>query len=111
MQSIGTRGYSRNRQERVDQGQMTRTLDRDPDAMKLMEDITVSFVAASAQIQSTAGIFDFAFVAGDDLLVEGANLNNGYFHVIAVGEPSFSYLLVDPPPKDEGPLMVTLRTP
>ena len=72
---------------------------------------SITFVSASGQTQAANGTFANTFAVNDPMLIEGANLNNGFFTVLALDTVNSSYLTLDPPPKDEGPITVTMRTP
>jgi hypothetical protein len=50
-------------------------------------------------------------VAGDPILVEGTNLNNGERIITGIDTVNSAYLVIDPPPKNEGPVTATVRTP
>ena len=69
-----------------------------------------TFAPAAAEIQAANGTF-VAFVTNDDVMVEGAELNNGFFRVTGIDVVNHAYLTVDPAPKTEGPILVTIRTP
>ncbi len=57
------------------------------------------------------GTFTGTFAVNDPVLVEGTNLNNGYFTATALDTVNAAFLMLDPPPKAEGPITATLRTP
>lgn len=110
-QNIGTRARQINKLERIDQGHETRSHTRDLGMTKLVQATSLTFVGgATKQIQAANGTFA-AFAAGDDVLVDGVNLNNGFFHVTAIDATNQSYLVVDPPPAAEGPVTGNVRTP
>lgn len=50
------------------------------------------------------------FAIGDPVFVSGTQSNNGYFEVTGLSDDG-SYLVLDPPPKDEGPVSSIIRTP
>lgn len=111
MQGYGTRSKQSLRHERVDQGHMTRTLTRDLGMTKLVT-ASITFVSATGRATGANGTFPTTgFIAGDDVLIEGADLNNGYFNITGLDPTNQSYLVLDPPPANEGPLTVTIRTP
>lgn len=86
-----------------------RTLTRD---VGLNKNVTASitFVAATtSQLQAANGTFA-NFAVGDPIMVEGTNLNNGKFTVTGIDGTNQSYLTVDVPPKNEGPVNATVRT-
>jgi hypothetical protein len=107
-QRLGTRTRQSFQKERIDQGAATRFLNRDHG---LTKNVTASITFGSGNATGANGTFTGTFAAGDPVLVEGANLNNGYFIVTALDAVNAAYLTLDPPPKAEGPLTVTLRTP
>lgn len=106
MIQLGTRKKQNLRQGHPETGAQTRSLSRD---VGLAKNVTASctFAPASNQIQAAATTFA-AFVGGEDILVEGTNLNNGYFHVISTD--GSTQLTVDGNVKTEGPLSATIRT-
>jgi hypothetical protein len=46
----------------------------------------------------------------DVVLIEGCNINNGYFTVTGIDTVNSAYLVLDPPPAAEGPITATVRT-
>lgn len=111
MQGYGTRTKQGFRQERVDQGHMTRTFTRDLGMTKLVT-ASITFTSATAEATGANGTFPTTgFKVGDDVLIEGANINNGYFHITGLDGTNQSYLVLAPPPANEGPITVTIRTP
>jgi hypothetical protein len=50
------------------------------------------------------------FALNDPLLVQNVNLNNGEFTVTGLDAVNHAYLVVDPPPKTEGPIAAVVRT-
>jgi hypothetical protein len=108
---VGTRTKRSFRQERVTQGHMTRTFTRDLGMTKLVT-ASITFTSSNGRATGANGTFPTSgFIVGDDVLIEGANLNNGYFHITGLDATNQSYLVLDPPPANEGPITVTLRTP
>src|SRR5579872_3040593 len=84
----------------------SQSLTRDPGMSKNVT-ASVTFVnSGTNQLQAAGGTFA-AFVAGDTVLVEGANLNNGTFEVLATD--ASTYLQVAGGVKNEGPVTVTVR--
>jgi hypothetical protein len=84
----------------------TKTLTRD---VGLATNVTASITFNAGTGQATAAASTFAgFSAGQVLLVEGSNTNNGYFKVSATD--ASTYLTLFPPPKNEGPLIASIRT-
>lgn len=108
--NLGTRVKQTLRYERIDQGSDTRSRNQDPGMTKRVV-ASITFVSASGQAQAANGTFANTFAVNDPVLVQGANLNNGFFTVLALDTVNNSFLTLDPPPKDEGPISVTLRTP
>lgn len=108
----GTRITQTARRERLPQGQETRTITRD---VGLATNVTASctFVnGATKQIQAANGTFAAfnALALPFAIEVQGVNLNNGFFEVIAIDSVNQSFLTLDPGPKNEGPLTATVRT-
>ena len=88
---------------------MTRGYTRD---VGMSKNITASctFVnSTTKQVQAANGTFA-AFAVNDVILVEGVNLNNGFFTVTGLDTTNQSYLVLSPSPKNEGPLSATIRT-
>jgi len=108
---LGTRTQQNFRRERLPQGQETRSYTRDLGMTKRVVASCTFVNGATKQIQAANGAFANTFAVGDPILVEGANLNNGFFTVTALDGVNNAYLGVDPGPKNEGPIAVTIRTP
>jgi hypothetical protein len=104
--SLGTRTKQSTRQEHISTLSETARHQQD---LGLAKRVTVSatFAAATGRVTAAGGTFA-AFAVGDDVLIEGANLNNGSFHVNATD--ASTYLALDQGVKNEGPLSVTIRT-
>lgn len=109
MIETGTRTRQSVLHMRPQQGSMTRTFYRDPGLSKAAISVSLTFTASTAQISGANGTFP-AFKGGEIIMVEGCNLNNGFFNVTGVDGSNQSYLTVSPPPKNEGPITVFLRT-
>ena len=107
---MGTRTKQTAFYSRIDQGAQTRFLQGDPGMTKLVT-ASLTFAASGATITGANGTFTGTFAVNDPILVEGADLNNGYFTVTGLDTTNAAYLTVDPPPKNEGPLTVLVRTP
>ena len=105
---LGTRALQGQRREHPQGGQMTRSLSGDVSMSKNVT-ASITFSASLAQLQAANGTFA-NFVSGDPVFVENTNLNNGEFIITAIDAVNQSYLTVDPPPKNEGPLSATVRT-
>ncbi|MGH7090309.1 MAG: hypothetical protein ACREFQ_15540 [Stellaceae bacterium] len=73
--------------------------------------VAASITFGGGNATSANGTFANTFALNDPVLVEGANLNNGFFTVTGLDILNSSYLTLNPPPKAEGPITVTLRTP
>lgn len=109
--NLGTRTKQTFAKERVQQGALTKTYTRDVGMTKNVT-ASITFSAGSSQLQAANGTFNAPpWVAGDDILVEGVNLNNGFFRITAIDSVNGAFLTVDPPPKNEGPLSAVVRTP
>lgn len=108
--AFGTRARQDLRKEHMEGGGMTRTLTRDPGMSKRVV-TSATFTANNGRVTGSNG--DFAnFAAGDDVLIEGVNANNGYFTVTGIDSVNQAYLVLDPAPKNEGPVANTvIRTP
>lgn len=104
---LGTRQKQSFHNSHPPTGSQTKSFTRD---VGMSKNVTASltFVPGSSQIQAAATTFA-AFAAGDEILVEGTNANNGYFHVTATD--ASTQLTVDGNVKTEGPITATVRTP
>lgn len=109
MHGIGTRTQQNFRKERVDQGNDTRSHTRD---LGMSKNVTASitFTAADGKATGANNTFLSTFAVGDPVLIQGALLNNGFFTVTALDGTNNAFIVLDPPPKNEGPLSVTIRT-
>ena len=107
--SLGTRTKQSRQTTRADQGSMTRSLNSDPGMTKRLAGSLV-YSGANARISAFNGAFG-AWAPGDPVLSEGTSLNNGYFRVASIDPTNAAWLVVDPPPKDEGPVSAVVRTP
>ena len=94
---------------RGDQGSDTRSQTRDLGMSKTVTASCTFVNSTTKQVQAANGTFT-AFALFDQILVEGANLNNGFFTVTALDSTNHAYLVLDPSCKNEGPLTVTIRT-
>lgn len=106
--SLGTRTLQGQRREHPPGPSRTSGLTRDVGMSKNVT-ASITFSASSQQLQAANGTFA-NFVAGDPIFVEDTNLNNGEFIITAIDATNQSYLTVDPPPKNEGPLSAVVRT-
>ncbi|HVB16373.1 MAG TPA: hypothetical protein VNF04_07565 [Stellaceae bacterium] len=69
---------------------------------------SLSFTAATGQIAGANGTFA-NFAVGDRAQVEGTVTNDGGFQVTGIDATNHAYLVVAPPPKDQGAISATLR--
>lgn len=105
--SVGTRTRQNLSRERADQGSDTRSHTRD---LKMSKNVTSSATfTTDGKITGSNGDFS-AFALNDTILVQNALLNNGFFTITALDGTNHAFVTVDPPPKAEGPLSVTIRT-
>lgn len=75
----------------------------------MSKNVTASMTFTASNGRATAAASTFAaFAVGDPVLVSGTNLNNGTFQVLSTDASTFVQL--DVPVKDEGPLSATMRT-
>jgi hypothetical protein len=109
---LGTRTKSSLKYERLAQGNDTRGYTRDIGMTKRVT-ASLTFASAGATLTGANGTFTSTFAVNDPVWIEaGAVLNEGaFFTVTALDTVNAAYLVLDPPPKDEGPLTVTVRTP
>lgn len=108
---LGTRTRQSFQKERNDQGSETRGHTADLGMVKRI-DASITFTASNGRATAASpGTFAGSFVAGDPVLIERTLLNNGFFTITAGDGVNAQYLVLDPPPKNEGPLNVLLRTP
>jgi hypothetical protein len=94
---------------RMPSGSETRTHTKD---LGMTKNVTASITfvnSTTKQAQAANGTFA-AFAVNDVVLVEGVNLNNGFFTVTGLDATNQSYLVLDPSPKNEGPITATIRT-
>lgn len=108
MPALGTRVRQNFHNERNEQGSMTKSYTRDLGMAKLVQGVSATFSASSGEISAANGTFA-TFAVNDDVTIEGANLNNGDFHVTGIDSVNQSYLVLDPPPKNES-ATVTVRS-
>ncbi len=79
--------------------------------VQMAKNVTGSFTF-TANSQKIAGAFGnfLSFAINDVILVQGTSLNNGLFTVIGIAAVVGTFLVIDPPPKTEGPVTATVRT-
>lgn len=104
--SVGTRNAQNLFRMRPDQGTETRSHQQDV-GMTKRRVTTATFAAGTGRITGSNGDFT-AFALNDPILIENTNLNNGFKTVTGLDGVNGAYLVLDPPPKDEGPLANTL---
>jgi hypothetical protein len=106
---FGTRSNSRQRQIHPPGRSITRSQNTD---RGLVKNVTASITFGGGNAAGANGTFPTnSFVVGDTVEVFGAALNSGFFTVNALDGANQSFLSLDPPPKAEGPITVTIRTP
>ena len=110
--SLGTRSKSGFKYERLAQGNDTRSYTRDLGMTKRVT-ASLTFASAGATLTGANGTFTGTFAVNDPMWVEnGAVLNQGaFFTITGLDAVNAAYLTLDPAPKDEGPLTITVRTP
>lgn len=106
--SIATRQRQNFQKERTDNAHESRTHTRDVGMSKNVAS-NATFTAANGRITGANGDFA-AFAVGDPLLIQGTNKNDGYKTVTGLDGVNQAYLVLDPPPADEGPIATTVRT-
>ena len=108
--SIGSRqSVNQMRGVRPDQGAETRSHTRDAGlAMNVTAALTFSSAGTITGANGTfpAGTWQNNYT----ILVEGTNLNNGWYEIIGNDVTNGAFLNVDPKPKNEGPLSATVRS-
>jgi|GEM_PF-5757188 hypothetical protein len=109
--NLGTRRKQGLKYERLEQGNETRSHTRDLGLNELVS-ASITFTASPGRATGANGTFPTnKWNVNDPVLIVGANLNNGYFTITGLDATNQSYLALDPPPKNEGPVTVTIRTP
>lgn len=106
---LGTRTRQTERQGHAPGTSQTKSFSRDVGMSKNVA-ASIAFVPGTAQITAANGTFA-AFAVGDPVLIQGTNLNNGYFAVTGIDAANSAYLTLDPAPKAEGPTPAIVRTP
>lgn len=105
---LGTRTQANSRYGHPEGGSAEQGLTRD---IGMSKRVTASITFGSGKLTGANGTFTSTFAVGDPILVQGSNTNDGYFTVTALDGVNAAFLTVDPAPKAEGPLSVTVRTP
>lgn len=109
LEQMGTRSRQGFRKEHPFGTSITRGFTRDKGMSKRVIS-NATFTAGNGRITGANGDFS-AFIAGDPVLIEGVNLNNGEFEITGIDGVNGAFLVLDPAPKNEGPLSVEVRTP
>jgi hypothetical protein len=104
--SIGTRTDTRDSRVRPDQGAETRVHQQDL-GLAERKVTTATFTASNGRITGSASDFT-SFKLNDWILIQGTNLNNGHKTITGLDGGSQAFLVLDPPPKDEGPIAATV---
>lgn len=107
--TIGMRTRMGRQKMRPDQGTRTRSRNTDKGMTKRVTS-SFTFTASDGKVTGSIGDFNSNFVAGDVVQISNTNLNNGFRTMTAVNSGG-GYAVLDPPPKDEGPITCTIRTP
>ena len=110
MSELGTRTLNTAQNARQDQESDTRSHTRDK-GMRKQVVASVAFDAGTGRVAGSNGTFTNTFAVGDPVLVQGVNLNNGFYEVTGLDAANAAYLVLNPPPKNEGPVTAILRTP
>jgi len=113
MPALGTRSISRQRQGHPPGQKLNSILTGDAGMTKRIVGVSLTFSTAGT-ITGANNTFPAsgpgAFAVGDPIEIIGTLLNAAFFTVIGLDAANHSFLTVDPPPKNEGPLTVTIRT-
>lgn len=104
---LGTRIKTTASQTHSPTGDLTRGVSRDPGLAKL---VTAGMMFGGGAVSAPNGTFA-AFTAGDPVRVLGTALNNGEFLITGIDATNHAFLSLDPPPKAEGTVTATVRTP
>jgi|SRR5579863_10238587 len=105
---FGTRSIQTHRQLHQPGGSIDRSLNTDHG---LTKNVTASITFGSGRATGANGTFTSTFAVGDTVMIEGSVLNSGFCTVNGLDATNAAYLTLDPSPKTEGPIMVTIRTP
>jgi len=106
---LGTRIRATQPNNRIDQGSETRFNTRDKGMLKLILD-SATFTAVNGRITGSGANEFGVFAVWDPIEIYGSTQNDGYYTITAV-DAGGTYIVVDPPPKNEGPIAVAIRTP
>lgn len=104
---LGTRIRATQPNNRIDQGSETRLYTRDLGMSKFVLDL-LTFDPVQKKISGIPGEWS-VFAVWDPIECYGTQFNNGYFTITYV-DPTGAYVLVDPPPNSEGPVLCVVRT-
>jgi hypothetical protein len=109
MPNFGTRTIATRRQLHPPGGSLHSSQNTDPGMSKR---VTASITFGGGNATGATNTFaPPSFALWDTVEVLGANLNAGFFTVTGLDAVNAAYLTLDPPPKSEGPITVTIRTP
>lgn len=108
--SLGTRRSDQFYKGRADQGADTRSRNGDKGMTKRVS-ASITFTASNGRATGANGTFTSTFSVGDPVMIQNTNLNNSFHTVTGLDGVNAAYLVLDPAPKDEGPLTALLRTP
>lgn len=112
MPSLGTRTKQGLHYGAVTQQHDTRSHNTRDLGMSKRVSGSLIFTASNGRVTGANGTFTGTFAVNDLVLVLGGAINNGSsFTVTALDGVNAAYLVLSPPPKDEGPITVELRTP
>jgi hypothetical protein len=106
---MGTRIKATGQNAHQEGGSDTRSHTRDAGMSKRVQ-VSLTFTAATGRVTGANGTFA-NFVPQDPVLIQGTNLNNGAFEIVSTDAVNAAFLRLDPPPKDEGPIVCIVRTP
>lgn len=109
MSDMGTRIRATQQNGHEAGGSDTRSHTRDTGMLKRVA-ASITFTAADGKATGASNSF-VGFVVGDPVLVQNTNLNNGFFEIKAIDAGASAFLVLDPPPKNEGPISCIIRTP
>ncbi len=107
MENLGTRAKTIQKHTHPAESAPNNALTRDIGMSKLVT-ASVTFSAGTGKATAAAGTFA-NFATNDQIVIIGSAANNGFYTVTATDNST--YLTLDPPPKNGGPVTVTIRTP
>lgn len=108
MIEVGTRVRQNGLRVTPPQGSVNGGTTRD---VGLLPDVTASctFSATAGDVTAADGTFA-GFAVNEVVFVKGSNLNDGFFTVTGTDLTNEAFLVLEPAPKAEGPITVTIRT-